>query len=129
MSPRFDTPDSDIRAQQAQEGRRLASGEGQRRIITARKPMKKTAKPVGHEGYLKGLQESGAQIVVMTLAGDLYEGRIKHADKYTISLEVEEDGSKDTYVFFKHALEYFRPLTPPPAQKEDQSDVNPGLTD
>lgn len=92
---------------------------GRRTIRVNPKNKKTSSKPTGHEGYLKGLQESGAQIAIMTTGGDVYEGKIKHADKYTISVEVEAISGEEpvnfgTFVFFKSAIEYFRALTPPP---------------
>lgn len=116
-----------IRKDQADAARRLAGSERSTlRLPKGRVQPKKGSKPAGHEAYLKGLQESGASIVIMTLAGEVASGKLKHADKYTISLEVTEavDGeeTRETYVYFKHAIEYFRPLTPPPFKTEEAAD-------
>lgn len=63
--------------------------------------------PTGHEAFLKALHESGAQIAVYLLDEDApLTGKIRAADKYTISLEV----AGDTHVIFKHAIQRFKPL-------------------
>lgn len=75
-----------------------------------RKPFaKKPAAPKGHEAFLKALEQAGAKIHVTLLSGDVMRGVLKHSDKYTISLRVDnaEDGTYQVYVIFKHAIETF----------------------
>lgn len=120
---------TDIRAQQVEEGRRMtaAYGEGQReaypnpvrRRISLDNPIpprfnKKPAapkKPQGHEAFLKVLEASKAEVDLVTTAGETFTGIVKHSDKFTISLKLPNRG---TIVFFKHAIESFEPLDPPP---------------
>lgn len=78
--------------------------------FTPRKPfVKKPAAPKGHEAFLKALEQAGAKIHVTLLSGDVMRGTLKHSDKYTISLRVDntEDGTYQVYVIFKHAIETF----------------------
>ena len=119
-----------IIADQMEIGRRMARAD---RTPSPRGPfkpkVKTSAKPTGHEAYLKGLQDSGASISIITLAGEKFSGRLKHADKYTVSLEVPVANSEatETFVFFKHAIESFSPQTPPPFLKAPEIKV--GLND
>lgn len=78
------------------------------------------AKPAGHEAFLKALEAGGALVTVrMATDGAELKGTIKHSDKYTISLRVDnKDGGYQVYVLFKHAIEMF--WTNPNAQAETE---------
>lgn len=78
--------------------------------FTPRKPfLKKPVAPKGHEAFLKALEQAGAKVSVTLLSGDVMRGTLKHSDKYTISLRVDntEDSTYQVYVIFKHAIETF----------------------
>lgn len=81
------------------------------------KKPKPKAKATGHEAFLIGLQQSGGEIKIITNADELFIGRVKHSDKFTISLDI--DG--ETNVFFKHAIERFVPMS---ARPEDDAAEN-----
>ena len=72
---------------------------------------KPVAAPKGHEAFLKALESAGAVInVALTTSPDAkpLKGTIKHSDKYTISLKVDQPGGTyQVYVLFKHAIESF----------------------
>jgi sRNA-binding regulator protein Hfq len=74
-----------------------------------RKPfVKKPAAPKGHEAFVKALEQAGAIVRLVTLAGETIKGTIHAADKFTISVKkTAADGSYQTTVYFKHALESF----------------------
>lgn len=119
------------------EGARMAQQEGRttRPIMTvvsrskgalprATPAVKKPAAPSGHEAFLKGLEASRASIRANAANGKfIYEGRVKHSDRFSISLEVHRVGliqvtgvefsdvtPPTTLVLFKHALASFEPL-------------------
>lgn len=71
----------------------------------------------GHEAFLKALIISNADIYVEKCDGKKYTGRIKHADKFTITMNVE--GSDR--VIFKHDISEFSAVTP--RQAEGQANV------
>lgn len=60
-------------------------------------------KLTGHEAFLKALEKSEACIVVEKISGEVFSGKVKHSDKYTIS--VEFNGT--TRVLFKHDISEF----------------------
>jgi len=135
--------DDPIRREQIEEARRMAESEGiaPRRTLSvkagyesrmdnrnappARKPAGKTQLK-GHEAFLKALELSGADVEIEKTDGTIYRGKVKHADKYTITINVaaaghyEEDGhefmphycvARDRVVF-KHDISEFSALTP-----------------
>lgn len=76
------------------------SADGQKR--------KQKAPLVGHEAFLKALETGQAVIRVELMSGEVLKGTVKHFDKYTISLKVDDaDGTHQVYVLFKHAIESF----------------------
>lgn len=81
---------------------------------------KKPAAPKGHEAFLKALETSAAQVQVEKISnGDLIIGQVKHSDKYTITMKVDnEDGSHTNRVVFKHDISEFNSLTPRPESLE-----------
>ena len=72
-------------------------------------PKKATpAKPAGHEAFLKALETGNALVTVkMATDGTELKGTIKHSDKFTISLRVDNDTGYQVYVIFKSAVEMF----------------------
>ena len=76
-----------------------------------KKPVVKSpAAPKGHEAFLKSLETHSAVVSIQFLDSDeIMVGTIKHADKYTISLKVNDaDGARyQVYVIFKHAIKKF----------------------
>jgi hypothetical protein len=131
---------AELRRQQIEEGRRLA--EGERRVISlpgSTKTTVRTPAPVnrgtgaapvsktkGHEAFLKALQLSGADIVIEKMSGDIYMGKLKHSDKYTLTVNVaciQRAGSdavdtiREPYdrVLFKHDISEFYTTTAAPA--------------
>lgn len=104
-----------IRREQMEVGRRLSD--------TNRKPLKRKNGPVGHENFLKALEASKARIMVVMTSGEQLEGRVKHSDKFTISLTPEDAVLADmpTRVIFKHAIEQFWPIDPPAFKAESQA--------
>lgn len=86
-------------------------------------PVKTAAKaPAGHEAFLKALETSGAQIEVEKMSGEKLIGRVKHSDKFTISLRVESGGVVRDRVLFKHDLSEFSAISPRPAQTPPDAD-------
>lgn len=79
----------------------------------------------GHEAFLKQLETSKAEIRIVTTAGEVFSGVVKHSDKYTVSIRSSEE--EGTVVFFKHAIERFHPTEPAP--KRGEPDVSIGLND
>ena len=69
---------------------------------------KKQPSPKGHEAFLKALVASGAEICIEKCSGDFVQGFLKHADKYTLSIEA----GGQTRVIFKHDISEFVALTP-----------------
>jgi len=93
---------------------------------TARQPAKQL---VGHEAFLKALEHSGATIVFTMNDGERFVGRIRHSDKYTISMELAVPQLPEiaTYppapdsrkiVLFKHSIAYFEPTRRPEPANE-----------
>lgn len=134
--PRVARIDDSIRLEQIEEARRMAESEGAatRRTISVkpgyesrgtaiRKPAVKTQLK-GHEAFLKALELSGAEVEVQKVDGTIYRGRIKHADKYTMTIHVTHVGHLDDntsptpaidprdHVIFKHDISEFSALTP-----------------
>lgn len=132
--------DEELRAQQVAEARRMAQSEGiPRKTLGVRSGYTGTAtkrpapgsKPLkGHEAFLKALVESGADVEVEKCDGMSYRGKIKHADKYTITLHAvafwEPGGTKwndfdapRDRVLFKHDISEFSALTARPNSSPD----------
>lgn len=75
-----------------------------KRNFAAKKPLT----PKGHEAFLKALEAGGALVTIrMSTDGTELKGTIKHSDKYTISLRVDNDAGYQVYVIFKSAIEMF----------------------
>lgn len=129
-----------LRREQAEEGRRLAQQEQRRviglpagtrdtlRAVVATGPTQKEApKSKGHEAFLKALQGSGADIVVeMISSARTYYGKLRHSDKFTLTVNVtgvRYDGDTtirpiaEAYdrVLFKHDISEFYTTTAAPA--------------
>lgn len=73
----------------------------------------------GHEAFLKALEFSGAVLVVEKISdGSKIRGVLKHSDKFTLTLRVEDkDGETPVIrerVIFKHDISEFYSLTPRP---------------
>lgn len=68
--------------------------------------------PKGHEMLLRILKDMGKPIEVTTIRGVTCIGTIKAHDAYTISLTLakNESGMSEEKVFYKHAIESFKPL-------------------
>lgn len=69
----------------------------------------------GHEKYLNALERSKAKVIVTTARGAEFVGRVKHSDKFTVSMECEDftvPGRTFTKVFFKANIESFVPEPP-----------------
>jgi len=140
----------DERQAQRIEGARMAAQEDnfvvrtfptppqfRQRALSRAKSGRATAKPqvVGHEAFLKALENSGAPIEIWLESGvDCFIGKIKHSDKFTISLEartrIEEGVAREmngqTVVVFKHSIAYFIPLRRDEGsaiQKENQEEA------
>lgn len=94
---------------------RFARNEERRPVLRAKRvyPGNKQQPPklIGHEAFLKALEASLTSIELVTMAGETFEGTVKHSDKYTVSIKNLAD---ETRVFFKHAIESFRPLSAAP---------------
>lgn len=125
------TPSADeaLRAQQIQDARSMADDEGApRRTLHVVKPYSgHTARPAtrnasdnkrpplkGHEAFLKALELSNADVVVEKCNDVIYKGKLKHSDKYTITLRtVNDDASTTDRVIFKHDISEFHTTTAP----------------
>lgn len=133
---RAPTHDEELRAQQIEEARRMESEDiGSRRVLHLNRnaPMSRSAAPrvgdakrtplKGHEAFLKALELSGADLVVEKCDGVIYGGKIKHSDKYTITLRTtvrqEHFGVAPEMtdpldrVIFKHDISEFYTTTKP----------------
>src|SRR5437879_1741340 len=103
MNPEI-RPLDDVRREQIAEGQRMAREEGAterfsvsagsaanawaRRSTTLTTKHKPKEKPLkGHEAFLKALETSGADVKVEKMSsGEIITGKIKHSDKYTITV-------------------------------------------
>jgi len=130
-----------IRRQQIEDGRRMTEQEkADRRTIAipagtkaaARAPapvqrgskeQSPTVKAKGHEAFLKALQLSNADIIIeMISSGRIYHGKLKHSDKYTLTVNVtavQESNEQLAvvrqaydHVLFKHDISEFYTTTP-----------------
>lgn len=112
-------------------------GDGQRRILSLNRstggtpPMPRVSPPrkqnvlTGHQAFLKSLEKSGADMVVEKLNGVIYYGKIRHSDKFSITLyvtDILEPNSPSPLpakptprdrVIFKHDISEFYTTTPP----------------
>lgn len=77
----------------------------------------KKEEPSGHEAFLKALEKNKAEIYIRKIDGSSICGRLKHSDKYTISVDSEESG---VWVIFKHSIIEFKALTPRPGSKSSE---------
>lgn len=108
----------DVRAAQIRDGRLMAKEE----VSAPSRPrlsvkLRSLKKPEGHEAFLKMLEVSKAEIKITTLDGGVFQGVVRHSDKYTISIK---DGEKGTVVFFKHGIEQFEPIEPAPNKEKSE---------
>jgi len=73
------------------------------------KPVSRKKEPLkGHEAFLKGLEEAQAIVEIMLMDDESFTGKIKHSDKYTVTISVDKlDGGYQNFVIFKHAIKYF----------------------
>lgn len=120
--------DDFIREDQIINARRIQAGQTtydpfNRRRREEGKGKKHTSQ--GHEAFLKQLETAKAEIRIITTAGEVFTGVVKHSDKYTIS--IRSNPEEGTVVFFKHSIERFHPTEPAPARGEP--DVAVGLSD
>src|SRR3569832_125673 len=91
-------PDCEVREQQIEEARRLASQECGEYLSSPRRtlhvsrtrpqtPRKGVTGPLkGHEAFLKALETSGAQFEVEKCDGTIITGAVIHSDKFTVSV-------------------------------------------
>lgn len=149
MQPR--TPEMIEREQQIEHARALAAAESRqipaRRTISVnqtsgsfdrrgtaqahhfdgverRKPVNR-APLAGHEAFLAALRQSNADLVVEKMTtGDIYYGKLRHSDKFTLTMNVVairrtdggvEDVTPCDRVIFKHDISEFYTTTPRPA--------------
>lgn len=120
-----------LRTEQIDEARRRASEEGEaiqpRRTLSVARtdtrparaneaPGRKPGGPAtrvplkGHEAFLKALELSGADVVIEKISsGAKMTGRIKHSDKFTVTLR-SDDGIER--VIYKHDISEFYTTTP-----------------
>jgi sRNA-binding regulator protein Hfq len=74
----------------------------------------------GHDAQLQDAQNSGREIRITTIAGEIAFGKIARRDKFTITLEItqgEDTGAHD--IFYKHAIESVRVKNPENDQAQD----------
>ncbi len=105
-------------ARYAEEGYRNEQIVMTRKTLSLRgnKSHKSKPTPKGHEAFLKALESSEAIVNFEKISsGVLITGKIKHSDKYTISVTTE-DGQ--THVLFKHDLSEFWTEAKQPNQEE-----------
>lgn len=93
--------------------------EREDQIRNVRNQEKKKRRPVveavGHEKYLNFLERGKAIVTITTNRGAEFSGRVKHSDKFTISMELDDEhnpGRTYTKVFFKANIESFDPAPP-----------------
>lgn len=121
------TPSDDVRRDQLRAGHAMGETAGEYHRPAARRievrpqhttPKKTSAAPKGHEAFLKALETSGTDVKVeKKSSGDILIGKIKHSDKYTVTLQVPaapgEAGGPAGYVnrvIFKHDISEFSAL-------------------
>ncbi len=131
--------DEELRQQQIEEARRMESGDeapGARRVLHLNRPAGYT-RPAGgrnagdakrpplkgHEAFLKALELSNADVVVEKCDGVIYGGKLKHSDKYTITLRTtSRQDHRDAApvvnepvdrVIFKHDISEFHTTSKP----------------
>lgn len=134
MSPHQLTTEDRVRAQQIEDARRMTDDEApvRRTLHVVRPAGEKRAAPrnidkrplQGHEAFLKALQLSNADVVIEKLSsGHVYYGRVKHSDKFTVTLNVTgidkcEGHGREVVkaadrVIFKHDISEFFTTTAP----------------
>lgn len=98
-----------VRQDQMREGQRRTLSATGNRDVRKLAPPKKPFVAKGHDAILKNLQDTGDRASV-TMIGDGTEhaGKIVARDKFTITLLLDEDGTRRT--FYKHAIESFGPI-------------------
>jgi hypothetical protein len=92
--------------------------------VERRKPVNR-APLAGHEAFLAALRQSNADLVVEKMTtGDIYYGKLRHSDKFTLTMNVtairRTDGGVEQVdpcdrVIFKHDISEFYTTTPRPA--------------
>lgn len=91
--------------------RRDQQHEGKRRTLTLKdssRPQKKPFVAKGHDAILKGVQDIGGFILVLTMNGEApIRGKLIARDKFTITVELA-NGRRLT--IYKHAIESFEPI-------------------
>lgn len=133
--------DAAVRRTQIEEARRMADAETPARRTITLNPgarvnsnlatgKKQPPKLKGHEAFLKALELSGADVVVEKVSsGHVYYGKLKHSDKFTITLHVtaihfHAHDSLDKAitpvdrVIFKHDISEFYTTTAPQRREE-----------
>lgn len=114
----------DIRRDQLREGARMGeSAQPHRATLRPTLAVKKAVK--GHESFLKALETSGTDVRVEKMSsGEILVGRVKHSDKYTITLQVDgADGRYTNHVLFKHDISEFSALQVRPEPVGDSEGV------
>lgn len=119
----------DIRRDQSREGSRMADSHGLGGLrVNVRPPVAAVKKATkGHEAFLKALETSGTEIRVEKMSsGDILIGRVKHSDKYTITLQVMHtaDDRYTNHVLFKHDISEFSALQ----MRPDPAGTDEGVT-
>jgi|GEM_PF-2277548 len=135
-------PDCEVREQQIEEARRLASQEGGENLSSPRRtlhvsrtrpqtPRKGVTGPLkGHEAFLKALETSGAQIEVEKCDGTIITGAVIHSDKFTVSVRTfvpnparpEGDLLRRDRVIFKHDISEFSAISPRPEVPDSKTE-------
>lgn len=110
------TYDREVRGEQQREGQRMARDDfhpmdRSRPTLHARRGgSRKAAGPKGHEAFLKQLEESKSEIVLEKMSGEKVQGVVKHSDKFTITVRVDDGDKAIDRVIFKHDISEFRAL-------------------
>lgn len=73
------------------------------RPILKRKVPSSSPNPT-HEAILGSIRKSGKDLIVTTLSGSKYVGKISQFDKFTVTIR---DGDGRLGTIFKHAIETF----------------------
>lgn len=152
---RIPTPDETLRAEQIHAARTMTDGDelAPRRVLHLAVPRstdRRTERPAaprnagdmkrpplkGHEAFLKALELSNADVVVEKVSsGQIYYGKIRHSDKFTITLRTTAIGQADQgagsmgvapsdRVLFKHDISEFYTTTAPRQYVAPSADVN-----
>lgn len=92
-----------------------AGGDYRRPTKTAvTKPVNSQKKPFvakGHDAILKGAQDAGGNLRIVTMNdGQEHVGKMIARDKFTITIEISEITGPVRRTFYKHAIESFEPV-------------------